>query len=537
MRKNGLLFMLFSVIAVIAAGFLVITFLRWTQTSEQERARPVRPEQMAFNSSKQISEPDIEIQLTAKPKEVSILEDKHTDVWSYEGRLIRGDKSHLLKIPDTYLGPTITVRRGQKVRIHFKNDIPEKSVIHWHGLHVPEDMDGHPRYAIDPGQTYIYEFEVKNRAGTYLYHPHPHGVTGKQVYYGLAGLFIIEDDEEQALNLPSGEFDIPLVIQDRRFKEDGSLDYIQPSKHMGTMMETMWGFHGDVILVNGMPDYKVHVKTTQYRVRIANVSNARIYKLYLSNGSRVKVIGTDGGLLEAPAQRDYLVLSPGERADIIMDFSTHNVGDIVELRSMQFESGTMSMMGRGMMGRGMMGRGMMTPSGMLSGEDDLKIAEFKVVAEIKPARKIPVKLSKVEKPHLSDAINKNNPRQFRFSMGMMMQPTINGRTFEMDEVAPDEIVRLNTTEIWEITNSGHMPMPHPVHIHGLQFRIVDRTGSPSDLKHGYVDSGWKDTFLLMPGETVHVLLRFEDFTGMYLYHCHNLEHSDLGMMRNYKIIE
>jgi FtsP/CotA-like multicopper oxidase with cupredoxin domain len=165
----------------------------------------------------------------------------------------------------------------------------------------------------------------------------------------------------------------------------------------------------------------------------------------------------------------------------------------------------------------------------------LKVAEFKVVSSIRDSNRLPEKLAVIERPNVNDAVNTANPRRFHFQM-QMMQMMINGRTFEMDAVASDEIVTLNTTEVWEVMNAGPMPMPHPVHIHGLQFRVLDRSGSPADLKDGYVDSGWKDTVLLMPGERARLLLRFEDFSGLYLYHCHNLEHEDLGMMRNYRVV-
>lgn len=532
MERKGLLI---SAIVLLVAGIASIFLTRFVVWPRGSMSLEFTTSQSIKTASRSIDhgfEPDVEIELIAKPKKISILPGKKTAVWSYEGKLIKGNSVTLTQIPGTYLGPTIKLRNGQKIRVHFKNELPEKSIVHWHGLHVPEDMDGHPRYAIDPGETYIYEFEVKNRAGTYLYHPHPHGVTGKEVYFGLAGLFIIEDDEEQALDLPSGEFDIPMVIQDRRFKQDGSLDYISPTMVMGEMMETMWGFLGDVILVNGKPDYTVHVKTAKYRLRLANVSNARIYKLYLSDGSRFTVIGTDGGLLEAPIEKDYVVFSPGERVEVIVDFARHDIGDNVELRSIPCGNDPMRMMRR-MMGRGMMGRGMMGPPGIPGRDEEFKIADFKIIEKVKDHKKIPRRLSDIKGPDFADAINKDDPRRFYFEM-RMMRLTINGRTFEMNNVAPYEVVKLNTTEVWEIINVG--PMPHPVHIHGLQFRIIAREGSWADCEEGYIDSGWKDTFLLMPGERAYVLLRFEDFTGMYLYHCHNLEHSDMGMMRNFMVV-
>lgn len=469
---------------------------------------------------------DVEIQLMATHRQVPIFEArKSTDVWSYQGELLKGDASHLTVNPDSYLGPTIRVKKGQKIRVYFKNDIPDVSIIHWHGLHVPERADGHPKYVIPQGETYVYEFEVMNRAGTYWYHPHPHGITGRQVYAGLAGFFIVEDKDEQGLGLPSGEFDIPLVIQDRRFTADAALVYI--AQGMRGHMDWMQGFVGDTILVNGKPNYSVPVKTAKYRIRLLNGSNSRIYKLYLDNGADFTVIGTDGGLLEAPVTRPYLTLAPAERLELIVDFSTLPVGSTLALRSMPFEGGGMG---------GMMGGGMMRGQNLASGSDDFKIADFKVVSSIQDTSRIPEKLSLIEPPDLNRAINASDPRQFAFQM-QMMNVAINGRRFEMHDVAPEEIVKLNTSEVWELANVGPMAMPHPVHVHNLQFRILERLGSFSELKDGFVDSGWKDTMLLMPGEQARILLKFEDFSGLYLYHCHNLEHEDLGMMRNYRVVD
>jgi FtsP/CotA-like multicopper oxidase with cupredoxin domain len=159
--------------------------------------------------------PDLEVRLRAVESEVSILSGVATRVWTYQGEVLQGDAAALQSIPDSYLGPIFRVQQGQHVRIHFDNELPEASIIHWHGLILPEAMDAHPRYAIAPGETYVYDFIVTNRAGTYWYHPHPHGATATQVYNGLAGLFIVSDDEENALPLPSGDYDVPLVFQDR----------------------------------------------------------------------------------------------------------------------------------------------------------------------------------------------------------------------------------------------------------------------------------------------------------------------------------
>ena len=192
-----------------------------------------------------IGTPDIEIALEAIPDEVKIFPGKATQVWRYQGEVLAGPAESLQIIPNSYLGPIFNVRKGQTIRVHFTNQLPETSIVHWHGLHVPVEADGHPRLVIEPGETYVYNFTIADRAGTYWFHPHPHGSTGPQVYAGLAGLFIIHDEEELALGLPSGEYDLPIVIQDRRFDQDNQLVYGGSG-----MMDQMMGFLGSQILIN-----------------------------------------------------------------------------------------------------------------------------------------------------------------------------------------------------------------------------------------------------------------------------------------------
>ncbi len=306
---------------------------------------------------------DVEIQLTEEVINLPIFDGPKTRVWKVFGQVLKGDKNAVINDENSYLAPTIRLHKGQKVRIFLKNNLPATSVLHWHGLHVPSKMDGNPMYAIDSGESYVYEFEVLNRAGTYWYHSHAHGVTAKQVYSGLAGLFIASDDEEQALRLPRGEFDIPIVIQDRSFDRQNQLQY---SNHM---MQRMNGFLGDQIMINGQPDFTLPVATRAYRLRLLNGSNSRIYKLAWDDGTPIKVIATDGGLLEKPQTVPYLMLAPAERREIWVDFSNKKVGSELTLRSTEFSVGGMGMMGgmgggrMGMMGGGMRGGGMMGGDG------------------------------------------------------------------------------------------------------------------------------------------------------------------------------
>jgi len=181
-------------------------------------------------------EPDLEFSLRAAPGEVQIFSGRPTSVWQFHGEVLKGDPQSLQTLEDTYLGPVFRVRKGQKIRVHFYNEIPEVSIVHFHGMHVPAVMDGHPRYVVPKGGKYVYEFEVRNRAGTYWYHPHPHGRTGPQVYNGMAGFFLVSDSEDDRLPLPRGAYDIPLVLQDRTFDNKDQLVYLGGGRMMGGMM-------------------------------------------------------------------------------------------------------------------------------------------------------------------------------------------------------------------------------------------------------------------------------------------------------------
>jgi FtsP/CotA-like multicopper oxidase with cupredoxin domain len=486
------------------------------QSSAANLPVTVTPANLGQTLSSSSSEPDVEIALSAIQDKVQILPGAPTSVWRYLGEVLHGSPDAVQNIPNSYLGPIMQLNKGQTIRVHFKNELAEESIIHWHGLHVPVEADGHPRFAIKPGETYIYNFTVADRAGTYWFHPHPHGQTGPQVYQGLAGLFLIHDEEEQSLALPIDEYDLPLVIQDRIFDRDNQLLY------GGEMMTAMMGFLGDQILVNGLPDYKHTVAARPYRLRLLNGSNSRIYKLSWEDGTPLTVIGTDGGLLEQPVQRDYITLAPAQRIELWVDFTTWDVGNLIRLVSL--------------------------PSAAPGSEDSFPVMAFEIDRAEHSNLVLPQRLSTLTPHKESDAVNRRSPRDFTLAMGRGMSWTINGRLFEMTDVTRDEIVKLGDLEIWRFINQlgsggmmGGMSLPHPMHIHGLQFQILERhldrsASSPATtLNGGFVDEGWHDTVLVLPGEQVKVLLKFEDFAGLYLYHCHMLEHEDMGMMRNFRV--
>ncbi len=501
----------------------------------------------AMNSSKRSRasadfHPDVEIELKQQTAQVSIMPGAKTRIWKITGKVLKGPQTTVENLRGTYLGPTLHLHKGQKVRIFLRNHLSAHSILHWHGLHVPSDMDGNPMNAIAAGETYVYEFEILNRAGTYWYHAHTHGLTAKHVYSGLAGLFIVSDDEEQSLGLPQGKYDVPIVIQDRSFDNNNQLRY---TDHM---MQRMQGFLGDHIMVNGQPDFVLPVATRAYRLRLLNGSNSRIYKLAWDDGTPLTVIGVDGGLLERPEKHAYIMLAPAERREIWVDFSGRALGSDLTMRSVPFTSSSHGMMGGGRMGNrggGMMG-GMMSGSAVPLG-GDYPVLKIRVDRKVSDNDSLPSRLTPIAPLRIKDAANSDNIRKITLSM-RHMSALLNGRSYKMNDIKADEIIPVNSLQLMQFDNGfnqgmhGMMAMPHPMHLHGEQFQIVKReinsraTSTYKTVSAGFIDKGWHDTALVMPGEKVTILKPFNDFKGLFMYHCHNLEHEDLGMMRDYLII-
>jgi blue copper oxidase len=513
--------------------------------------------------------PDLELRLTATAREASILPGAATAVWAYQAELLKGESSSLASVPGSDLVPIIHAHRGQKVRVHFENRLPgdTASIVHWHGLHLPPEQDAHPRYAIAPGQSYVYEFTVSDRAGTYWFHPHPDMQTGRQVYNGLAGLFLVSDDEEARAKLPAGAQDIPLVIQDRSFDADNQLVYPEGAA-MGGGMDFLMGVLGSRVLVNGQPDYALEVATRAYRLRLLNASNTRVYKLAWQDNTPLTVIATDGGLLERPVERSYLMLAPGERVELWADFGSRDLGDELLLQSLAFSGaeggagadegghamGAMQEMESGQaIGHG--GHEMGAMDGMASTMSAapplgaaMDILRVRVAEQAQSDGVLPTLLSTIERYDLAEAVNADSPRRFTLTQPAMRWE-INGRVYQIDSTTADETIKLNELEVWELVNAPNegdtmhpQGMAHPFHIHGVQFQVLEREVLPKleagwqSVSAGYVDEGWKDTVLLMPGERVKLALRFTDFVGTYMVHCHILEHEDMGMMLNLNVV-
>jgi FtsP/CotA-like multicopper oxidase with cupredoxin domain len=408
-----------------------------------------------------------------------------------------------------YLGPVLRVHRGDLVSVAIQNKIDEATTLHWHGLEVDGAMDGGPFVLHPPGDRWQVDFRIDQPAATLWYHPHPHGLIGKQIYKGLAGLLLIDDEVTDKLPIPKqyGVNDIPLILQDRRFDLNGNMLY------KTSQSDVVHGMIGNTMVVNGVVNPYLEVGTRKIRFRLLNGANASTYNISLSDGSQFFQIASDGGLLEAPVPMTSLVLSPGERAEIIVDFSHYKTGTTVFLVSPGF--------------------------------DILKciISEY-----VKDDTVVPRKLASIEKISASLA---STTRTFVLSQqGSFV--AINGQRFSPDRI--DENVKAGATEIWDIYNAGmggmmggdmnfggghgmsgpggfmgHSGMMggmgHPFHIHSVQFQLLERDGQQPPPG----ERGWKDTVLLNPGEEVKVIARFMH-TGKFVYHCHILEHDDLGMM-------
>lgn len=437
-----------------------------------------------------------------------------------------GKQSATLGYNGSYLGPTLRVHRGDDVQVAVTNALREETTVHWHGLLIPGDRDGGPRQTIAPGATWRTLLPVRQAGATLFYHSHVHGRTAEQVYAGLAGVLLVHDPREDHLGLPAqyGVDDLPLVIQDRQF-EDGRL--VMP----GGMMTLMHGRLGDTLLVNGTPNAEVRVPARMVRLRVVNGSNARIYELSFNDRRAFQWIASEGGLLAAPVALRSLTLAPGERAEILVDFSDGRPASLLPgVVSNGMRMGPMGRMG----GMGAMGSGAARDQVLLS---------FTPSGSAPASSPLPSRLAHRRSPDASRAA-----RRRRFSLDMSMAGmmggmggmgaagrsgaddhgafTINGRPFDMHRV--DERVRLGDTEIWEV--SGQM-MAHPFHVHGVQFEVLSRGGRAPSVR----DQGLRDTVLVQ--EPLELLVRFDQPSAgaPFMYHCHILEHEDNGMMGQFTV--
>ncbi|MDY7004216.1 MAG: multicopper oxidase family protein [Cyanobacteriota bacterium] len=406
-------------------------------------------------------------------------------------------------------GPRLEAKPGDTIRINFTNNLPQPTNIHYHGLHIPITGNADNVFLkIAPGDRQTYQFQIPQNhpAGLFWYHPHLHGLTAEQLFGGLAGLFIVrgELDEIPEVKAASEQF---LVLQDFALDRGGNL---LPSQELSIMT----GREGDLITVNGQfnPNFAIPTQGL-LRLRILNASTSRFYRLSLEEHP-FYLIATDGGALTEPIEMSELLLTPGERADILIQ-ANREPGKY-RLLNLPYKRVGMGMMGGGMMGRGMMGRNAPEnqPQVLATVSYDTKVAAVPLPKKLIPVEALP-EAQKV--------------RRFQMNHGMIpgqgMAFLFNSQPYQLERI--DTQVQLNTVEDWELINTGMMD--HPFHVHGNAFQVLSRNGKPEP----YL--AWKDVVLVRPREKVLIRMPFRDFPGKTVYHCHILDHEDLGMMGNLKI--
>ncbi len=441
-----------------------------------------------------------------------------------------------------YLGPTLQIRKGDSVVIRVVNNLSwnVNSTTHWHGMHLPAEMDGGPHSPIEPNKTWTATWKMLNRASTYWYHPHPHSSNGLrdtlnttswQVYQGLAGLMIVRDKETDTLGLPStyGVDEFPIILQDKSFVADQSR--FAPVPPQGSGLANLR--RGKSILVNGVITPVLETPSQMVRLRFLNASNARVYKIGFSDNRPFDVIGSDGGILEKSTSTTRLDITAAERYEIIVDFGGSN-GKEIKLMAYNSEMEPFNYNPGG-------GRGNVYWNPPLQDDydvQDFEIMTFKVGATVgTPVTSYNTNLTDIQLIPENSADNLTNPRTFELSpppIGQTGGFTINGLVFDPTRI--DDTINLGATEIWDITNIA--TMAHPFHIHGNSFQIVSR-------KNGWRENyewekGWKDVVVVHSMETVRIIKKFEDYAdpqGPYMSHCHILEHEDIGMMTHWVVID
>lgn len=468
------------------------------------------------------------LQLRAASAEFPIFTGHPTALWhyagTYEGRSI--------------VNPLLRLRQGQNVDLTLHNALDEDTTAHWHGLAVDETNDGSGLHPIAPGAQRRYQFRVGDRAGLYWYHAHPHGNTGKQIQRGLAGLLLVEDEHElklrARLGLDWGVRDLPLLLSDKQVDANNTIVYKDGADD----------WIGNRVLVNWTPEPYHEAVPGLYRLRLLNGCNARLWRLgFLHRGQPLPflLIGTDGGLLEKPWRIDDLFLGPAQRIDLIVDFSTVPVGERVLLTSLDY----MAMENEDESGP-LQPHLMADHPGAVPMGAAQDIMEFRIVPDRSARRAfgaaaVPQRLSTLPEVQ-SDGLP---TRRFRLALDAEGRWLINQWNMHINGHDAVFRVRRGTREIWEIHNAL-ASMPHPLHVHGFQFRVLSRSISPPDIRARAVtttglsphDLGLLDTILIWPGETVRIALDFsQPFTGSqrYMLHCHNLEHEDMGMMVTFAV--
>jgi len=441
---------------------------------------------------------DLDEPLAIPPLAESALADDGTRV--FDLTMQRGETDFGLGAPTptwgfdgSYLGPTLRAERGERVRVEVENRLPEDSSVHWHGMHLPAVMDGGPHQPIAPGETWSPHWRIDQPAATLWYHPHPHGETADHVYRGLAGLFYVDDPATAGL-LPSeyGVDDVPVVVQDKSF--DGHrLD------HSESLLRNA-GIFGDTMVVNGTIGPYLDVTTERVRLRLLNASNARVLDLRFDDGRTFDLVAGDGGLLPSSVRVDHVEMSPGDRAEVVVEV----------------EPGARAVMRSEPLTR---------MSNRFAGTDDrFDVLELRAAEELAPSPELPDGLGQAPDLEAADA---SVTRRFRLS-----GTSINGRDMDMSRI--DHVSEVGATERWVVENADGNP--HNFHVHDVQFRVASVNGEPPAPSY----AGWQDTVLLGPQDRVELLMRFEDHADPdtpYMFHCHLLRHEDRGMMGQFVVVD
>ncbi|HEX6888630.1 MAG TPA: multicopper oxidase domain-containing protein [Candidatus Nanopelagicales bacterium] len=403
-----------------------------------------------------------------------------------------------LGVNQSYLGPTLRMRRGEEVQVDLTNALAESTTMHWHGMRVPARMDGGPHQLVEPGATWSPRWTVDQPAATLWYHAHPHGRTAEHVYRGVAGMILVDDPNEPATAVLPHEYgvdDVPVIVQDKRFDRDGQLVFDQQGP-------SSTGFLGDTIMVNGTIGPYLDVSAVRTRLRLVNASTARIYRLGFADGRQFDLVATDGGLLTAPVRLDHVQLSPGERAEVVVTMAP---GERVMLRNTSPDFG-----------------GRVGPNSRF-GTGDFDVLELRAGAELAASPEVPSALASFQR---LDPASASTTRTFTIDAQI-----INRKPADLGRI--DEVVPVGATEVWVLRNRD--PQPHNFHVHTVQFQVLDLDGTPPPPEL----AGWKDTVYLAPGSEVRIIATFPesaDPTWPYMYHCHLLYHEDSGLMGQFVVV-
>lgn len=409
---------------------------------------------------------------------VEILPGRQTTIWGYQGM---------------FPGPTIKTRQSRRTVILHTNKLDVPTVVHLHGGATPSDSDGFPTDLVLPGRQKTYSYP-NDRAATLWYHDHAMDHTGLNIFMGLAGMYIVEGEQERQLPLPRDEYDVPLILQDRLFSRDGALLY-RP--------DPVDGPAADVTLINGTPWPRFDVSARRYRFRILNASNARSFRLALSSRQPFVQIATDGGLLAAPRVEQAIPLAMAERVEVIVDFSAYPLNTTVTLDD---ENAPLA---------------------------ERSVLQFNVVRKVRDDSRVPDRLAEISAIVPTGATER---RSFVFTRADSSHSetrwSINGKEFDAARAIAE--VSANDIELWRLANHSFREkhnVVHPVHLHLANFQILTRNGTPP----APYESGLKDTAALNIGDEVEIAVRFPRYKGKYLFHCHNLEHEDRGMMARFDV--